>query len=71
MYWVVSAAALVGVVLNIRKHVACFYIWASTNAIWVYADWNHGLPAQATLQALYCALSIWGICAWSADRRVR
>ena len=58
-------AALAGVWLNVRKQVACFYIWSVTNAVWTYADWMHGLHAQAALQAAYFALSIWGIVSWS------
>lgn len=65
MYWLVSLVALVGVVLNIRKHVACFYVWACTNAVWVYADLEHGLHAQATLMAVYFVLSLWGIWRWT------
>jgi nicotinamide riboside transporter PnuC len=65
IYWLVSLAALAGVWLNVRKQVACFYIWAVTNAVWTYADLEHGLHAQAALQAAYFALSIWGIVSWS------
>ena len=57
LYWLTSLAALVGVVLNIHRHVACFYVWAVTNAVWVYADATHGLLPQATLQAAYFGLS--------------
>jgi hypothetical protein len=67
MYWLVSLAALVGVWLNVRKQVACFYIWSVTNAVWTYADWIHGLHAQAALQAAYFALSIWGIVRWRKE----
>jgi nicotinamide mononucleotide transporter len=65
LYWLVSLAALAGVWLNVRKHVACFYVWSVTNAVWTYADWMHGRHAQAALQAVYFALSFWGILAWS------
>jgi hypothetical protein len=64
IYWLVSLAALTGVWLNVRKHVACFYVWSVTNAVWAYADWIHGLHAQATLQAGYFVLSIWGVVSW-------
>ena len=64
VYWLTSVAALVGVVLNIRKHVASFWIWSVTNAVWAVADWRHGLPAPATLQAVYFALSLYGIRKW-------
>ena len=69
LYWLTAAAALLGVVLNIRKHVACFWIWSVTNAIWAYADYAHGLTPQAAVQAIYFALSIYGIARWSKDRR--
>ena len=64
VYWMASLVALVGVWLNIRKHVACFYIWACTNAVWVYADLSHDLVPQAALQLSYAGLSIYGICRW-------
>jgi nicotinamide mononucleotide transporter len=68
LYWLVSIAALAGVVLNIKKHVACFYVWAFTNAVWVFADLEHGLHAQAALMAVYFALSIYGIRKWSRGK---
>jgi nicotinamide riboside transporter PnuC len=64
-YWVVAIAALFGVYLNVRTNVACFWIWAATNATWTYADFTHGLHAQAALQAGYFFLSLWGIWSWS------
>lgn len=64
IYWLISAAALAGVILNIRKHVACFYVWAVTNATWAWVDWSHGLHAQAALMTIYFALSLWGIWSW-------
>ena len=70
IYWVTSVAALLGVWLNIRKHVGCFYLWAFSNAVWVYADLTHGIYPQAALQAVYLALSFVGIWKWS-DRRGR
>ena len=51
IHWATAVAALVGVYLNIKLCVACFYIWAVTNAIWVVIDVQHGIHAQAALQA--------------------
>jgi nicotinamide riboside transporter PnuC len=65
LYWVTSLAALVGVWLNIRQHVACFWIWLVTNSIWAVADFRHGIYAQGTLQAIYALLSVYGIVKWS------
>ena len=69
LYWLTSIASLFGVWLNIQKHVACFWIWAFTNAIWVYGDIQHGIHAQAALQFVYFLLSIYGIWKWSAVNR--
>ena len=68
-YWLISLAALVGVWLNIRKHVASFWIWSVTNATWAYVDWAHGIYPQAALQAVYFVLSLYGIWKWSERRR--
>jgi nicotinamide riboside transporter PnuC len=65
VYWVTSLAALLGVLLNIRKQVAAFWIWSVTNAVWTYADLTYGLYPQAALMAAYFALSIYGIWSWS------
>jgi nicotinamide mononucleotide transporter len=68
LYWITSAAALLGVWLNIRRHVACFAIWSVTNSVWVWADLEHGLYAQAALMAVYFVLSLYGLWKWSARK---
>jgi nicotinamide mononucleotide transporter len=68
LYWLTSLASLAGVWLNIRRRVACFWIWSATNAVWVVADLLHGIYPQAALQAVYVALSLYGIWAWSRVR---
>ena len=69
MTWLVTALALVGVWLNIRKHVACFWIWAFTNAAWATVDWCAGIPAQAVLHGIYFVLALYGIHEWSKSSR--
>ena len=69
LYWLTSLAALIGIWLNIRGHVACFWIWAVTNLIWAIADLQHGLPQQAVLQGIYFGMSIYGIWCWSSRSR--
>lgn len=62
--WIVTAASLLGVLLNIRRDNRCWICWLFTNAAWAVADYQHGLPQQAALQAVYFALSIYGMIAW-------
>jgi nicotinamide riboside transporter PnuC len=67
LYWLISALALLGVVLNIRKHPACFAIWTVTNTAWCLVDWEHGLYAQSALMAVYFLLSVWGLWRWTRN----
>ncbi|MBI4584567.1 MAG: nicotinamide mononucleotide transporter [Planctomycetes bacterium] len=64
LYWVTATAALIGVWLNIHRHLACFFIWAGTNAVWAAVDYRHGIYGQAGLQAVYFLLSLYGIWKW-------
>lgn len=68
LYWITSLASLFGVWLNIKKHVACFWIWAFTNATWTYVDLKHEIYPQAALQAAYFVLALYGIGKWSSMR---
>jgi len=68
LLWLVSIASLVGVWLNIRRRVACFYIWTATNAVWMVVDASHGIWPQAALQGVYFGLAVYGIRAWSGRR---
>jgi len=59
--------AIIGVVLNIKKNIWCFYIWAVTNASWAIVDFYKGIPAQGILFTIYTCLAIYGIFAWKRD----
>ena len=62
--WVVTALAICGVILNIKKRRECFYVWAFTNAAWMAYDWWIGATAQSALFAVYLVLALWGIHEW-------
>lgn len=64
LYWLLAIASLAGVLLNIRRMRACFVVWMLTNATWCAVDAHAGLPAQATLMAVYAGLAVWGFFAW-------
>lgn len=64
MTWLLTVLSLIGVILNIRKNRACFYLWAGTNATWAIVDYQAGLFAQAALFGIYFILAIWGIWEW-------
>ena len=67
--WCLTAAAIIGVVLNIKKKRICFFIWAVTNASWAFIDFWEGISAQGFLFTVYFGLAIWGIVEWKTKKR--
>ena len=68
MTWLIAAASLAGVVLNIYKLRICFAIWFVSNVSWAAIDFAKGIPAQGALQTVYAGLSVWGWCKWKEDK---
>ena len=68
--WLISALALVGVVLNIYKIRWCFAVWLGTNCYFCALDFAAGLYAQAALFAVYAVLAVWGLVRWKAEDNV-
>lgn len=60
--------ALIGVILNIKKHRACFYIWMFTNTSWAVVDFYKGIPMQGILFTIYTGLAVWGVFAWKEEK---
>ncbi len=67
--WVVTAVSLVAVILNIKKKIACFYLFAVANLAWAIIDYHEGLIAQSVLFAIYFVLSIYGFFEWRKDKK--
>jgi len=63
-----TVLALVGVVLNIKKRIECFYIWFFTNASWAVVDFYKDIPAQGILFTIYTGLAVYGILEWRKDK---
>lgn len=62
--WIVTLAAVVGNVLNVRRSRWCFIVWAVTNTCFICHNLAIGEYAQAALFGVYLALSVWGWFAW-------
>lgn len=61
---VATAIALCGTVLNCKKIMACFCLWAVANAMWFGWDVRSGLWPRAILDAVQFGLAIYGIYEW-------
>ena len=65
--WLFTAVSLAGTVLNVRKNILCFYLWAIGNVAWLGFDVASGLFSRAVLDTVHLAFAIWGIFAWRND----
>ena len=41
--WIITFVSLAGTVLNVRKNILCFYLWAIGNIAWLGFDVASGL----------------------------
>lgn len=62
--WLVTAASIVGTVLNIKKKQVCFVIWLVTNFLWCVYDYHARSYAQSALFLVYTGLAVYGIYEW-------
>jgi hypothetical protein len=62
--WILTGLSLFGAFLNIKKHRACFWIWAFTNASWAIVDFWYGLYSQGVLFSIYFILAVYGWYSW-------
>jgi len=65
--WTLAVISLIGVILNLYKIRACFYLWVGTNAAWMAVDFYFGIYAQSALFATYMVLAVIGIVKWKRD----
>ena len=63
--WVLTALSLVGTVLNVKKRIACFYLWTVVNIAWVFVDFQQELYARSVLDGVHLAFAVWGIWDWT------
>jgi nicotinamide riboside transporter PnuC len=59
---------LTGTVLNVKKNVLCFYLWAVGNVAWLVYDLLTGLYSRAMLDLIQLGFALWGIWEWSRKR---
>jgi nicotinamide riboside transporter PnuC len=66
--WVVTVISLAAVILNIKKKIVCFYLFAVANLAWAIIDYREGLIAQSVLFVAYFVLSIYGLYEWGKHK---
>lgn len=63
--WALVVLSLTGNIFVIKKSVIGQWLWAISNTGWIAFNLYIGAYAQAFLFAVYFAMCVWGIWAWS------
>ncbi len=67
--WVVTAVAILGTILNVKKIPMGFTLWIITNVFYVVHNIQIGQKQQALLFAVYLGLAVWGLVTWMKDKK--
>ena len=65
--WLLTALSLIGTALNVKKRIACFYLWTVVNLAWVFVDFHQEMWARSVLAGVHLAFGVWGV--WYGTRR--
>ena len=65
--WILAFISIIGTVFNIRKKVACFYIWMFGDVLWLIFDMLNGYYGRASLDFLQVILAFLGIVCWNKE----
>ena len=66
--WMATIVAMVGVVLNAKGNIVCFYLWLGSNGFYTVANVLSGSYAQAALFAFNFVMAIYGIKCWKGAK---
>lgn len=62
--WILAAMSLIGSFLNVKKKVACFYLWAIGEVFWFALDISNQTYGRAFLDLTQLSFALWGIKEW-------
>ena len=63
--WLLTVLSLVGTALNVKKRIACFYLWTVVNLAWVFVDFRQEMWARSVLDGVHLAFAVWGVWDWT------
>lgn len=63
--WLLTVLSLVGTALNVKKRIACFYLWTVVNLAWVFVDFHQEMWARSVLDGVHLAFAVWGVWDWT------
>ena len=71
--WIASILSIIGVLLNAKKIIWCWYFWTLGSLLWIYDSfWRNEkvLWAQGLLWIVFTCTNIYGWYNWHKDKEV-
>jgi len=68
---IVCVLAVVGVLLNNRKMIGCFYFWIVSNSLSGLLHWNAGQYSLCARDVIFLALAVEGLLKWRDEQKWR
>ena len=68
---IVCVLAVVGVLLNNRKLISCFYFWIVSNSLSGLLHWNAGQYSLCARDVIFLALAVEGLLKWRDEQKWR
>lgn len=62
--WALTINSILGALLNARKRIEGFYLWAAGNLGWMIWALYNGIYSQAVLWLVYFIITVYGIYQW-------
>lgn len=67
--WPLAILSITGTIFNVKKKVACFYIWAFGEIFWIALDYKNGQFGRMFLDFVHLGMAIWGIYTWGKEAK--
>ncbi|MDR3179242.1 MAG: nicotinamide mononucleotide transporter family protein [Oscillospiraceae bacterium] len=67
--WITAAISIIASYLNIKKKVACFYLWKITAIFHTIIDIKNQQYGRAFLDVFLLIINIYGIIVWTKDEK--
>ena len=63
--WPLAMLSIAGTIFNVKKKIACFYIWALGEILWIFLDCHDAQYGRMFLDVVHLGMAVWGIYSWS------
>lgn len=65
--WVATFLSFIGIILNAKKKISCWYIWCAANLVWILYSILTNQIQQIILWIVFTGFNIYGLFQWKKN----